>query len=220
MSRSFLGGLQGLVTVPTSWTGDRGPHDGVGCGRLFPAFEPPGGDGGADPRPPRSRRGGTSPRCRLRRRQDHGADRRARATRFGARGRPVAGYDRLRVGPLRLPRSDRTSASRSPTPAACPTGASSTSSSPSTPCTGCPSRRTPSARSAPRCDPGAGRSCDFVPQGERTSLEDVIEDVRESAGWADYLRGIRTTLHASHPRGLSRPGRAERSPRGRHPRPG
>lgn len=30
----------------------------------------------------------------------------------------------------------------------------------------------------------------FVPQGERTSLEDVIEDVRQSAGWADFFGGF------------------------------
>ena len=75
-----------------------------------------------------------------------------------------------------------------------------------------------SIRSALR--PGGRAILRFVPQGERTSLEDVIEDVRESAGWAEFFRGFRTTLHASHRRRLSRPGRAERSPRGRHPRPG
>jgi len=46
----------------------------------------------------------------------------------------------------------------------------------------------------------------FVPQGRRTCLEDVIEDVRQSARWADYFTGFqRPYVHfrAEEYRGLA-----------------
>ena len=169
-------------------------QDGMERERLCSAIEPPGGDDRGATRPARYRGMGTDPRCRVRRRQNHSEDRRARPTGFGVGGRSVAGHDRLRhefdlvvsFNALHwVPEQDE--ALRS-------------------------------IRATLR--PGSRAIMRFVPAGERKSLEDVIEEVRESAGWAIYFRGFRRPYVHLPTEDYRSPGPAKWASRGPHPHPG
>jgi len=68
--------------------------------------------------------------------------------------------------------------------------------------------------------PGSRAIMRFVPAGERKSLEDVIEEVRESAGWAIYFRGFRRPYVHLPTEDYQSPGPAKWASRGPHPHPG